>query len=69
VSFSLGHAHWDMGSSDTIIDGQDRRREEAIHAAVAMWLDHYLRNTCLLDPIGGSASLYDTKARLEKVKS
>jgi tetrathionate reductase subunit A len=39
-----------------------------MHAAVAMWLDHYLRNTCLLDPIGGSVSLYDTKVRLEKVK-
>lgn len=39
-----------------------------MHADVAMWLDHYLRNTCLLDPIGGSVSLFDTKVRLEKVK-
>jgi anaerobic selenocysteine-containing dehydrogenase len=70
VSFSLGHGHWAMGSSDMVIDGQtiagDPRRSHGVHANAAMWTDPYLKNTCLLDPIGGSASFYDTKVRLER---
>ena len=71
VSFSLGHGHWAMGSTDMTIDGQriaaDPRRAEGVHANAAMWLDPHLQNTCLLDPIGGSVSFYDTKVRLVKV--
>lgn len=29
-----------------------------------MWLDPILKNTCMLDPIGGSVSLYDRYVRL-----
>lgn len=71
VSFTLGHGHWAMGASDMVIDGRriaaDPRRAEGVHANAAMWLDPVLRNTCLLDPIGGSVSFYDSKVRLEKV--
>lgn len=38
-----------------------------IHANAATRLDEYLQNTCLIDPIGGSASFYDTKVKLIKV--
>jgi hypothetical protein len=31
-----------------------------------MRLDDYLKNTCLIDPVGGSVSFYDTKVRLVK---
>ncbi len=71
ISFSLGHGHWAMGSSDMTIDGRripgDPRRAEGVHANAAMLLDPYLQDTALLDPIGGSVSFYDTKVRLEKV--
>ena len=71
VAFSLGHGHWAMGSSDVTVDGRevkgDPRRATGVHANAAMRLDDYLKNTCLLDPIGGSVSFYDTKVRLVKV--
>jgi hypothetical protein len=43
------------------------RRATGVHANAAMRLDDYLKNTCLLDPVGGSVSFYDTKVRLVKV--
>jgi anaerobic selenocysteine-containing dehydrogenase len=71
ISFSLGHGHWAVGSSPVTIDGQevpaDLRRTHGLHANAAMWLDPHLKNTCLLDPIGGSVSFYDTRVRLERV--
>lgn len=71
VGFSLGHGHWAVGSSDVTIDGTtvrgDERRSTGVHANAAMRLDDYLGNTCLLDPVGGSASFYDSKVRLVKV--
>lgn len=71
IAFSLGMGHWANGSSDIEIDGQtvrgDPRRARGIHANAAMRLDDYLKNTCLLDPVGGSASFYDTHVRLVPV--
>lgn len=71
VSFSLGHGHWAIGSSDQTIDGEtiraDPRRAQGVHANAAMWIDPHLQNTCMLDPIGGSVSFYDTRVRLERV--
>ena len=71
IGFSLGHGHWANGSSDVTVDGKkikgDPRRATGVHANAAMRLDDYLKNTCLLDPVGGSVSFYDTKIRLVKV--
>ncbi len=71
ITFTLGHGHWATGASDVIIDGKlikgDPRRATGIHANAAMWIDPYLKNTCMLDPVGGSVSFYDTKVRLTKV--
>lgn len=71
ITFTLGHGHFATGSSDQIIDGKlikgDPRRAVGIHANAAMWVDPYLRNTCMLDPVGGSVSFYDTKVKLIKV--
>jgi anaerobic selenocysteine-containing dehydrogenase len=71
IAFSLGMGHWAMGSADVVIDGRvlkgDPRRAAGIHANAAMRLDDYLKNTCLLDPVGGSVSFYDTKVKLVKV--
>ncbi len=71
VSFTLGFGHWATGATDVVIDGTvvkgDPRRARGIHANAAMWVDPYLKNTCMLDPVGGSVSFYDTKVRLIKV--
>jgi anaerobic selenocysteine-containing dehydrogenase len=71
ITFTLGHGHWATGASDVKIDGEiikgDPRRATGIHANAAMWIDPYLKNTCMLDPVGGSVSFYDTKVKLIKV--
>lgn len=71
IGFSLGHGHWASGSSDIIVDGKkikgDPRRAAGVHANAAMRLDDYLKNTCMLDPVGGSVSFYDTKVTLTKI--
>lgn len=71
VTFFLGFGHWATGAADVTIDGKlikgDPRRATGIHANAAMWVDPYLKNTCMLDPVGGSVSFYDTKVRLIKI--
>jgi len=70
VTFTLGHGHWATGAVDVTIDGKvvkgDPRRATGVHANAAMWVDPYLKNTCMLDPVGGSVSFYDTKINLIK---
>jgi anaerobic selenocysteine-containing dehydrogenase len=70
VGFCLGFGHWAMGSVDVVVDGReikgDLRRATGVHGNAAMRLDDYLKNTCLLDPVGGSVSFYDTKVSLVK---
>jgi len=71
ITFTLGHGHWATGAADVTIDDTivkgDPRRATGIHANAAMWVDPHLKNTCMLDPVGGSVSFYDTKVRLVKV--
>lgn len=71
ITFTLGHGHWATGAGDFIIDGKlikgDPKRATGIHANAAMWVDPYMKNTCMLDPVGGSVSFYDTKVKLIKV--
>jgi anaerobic selenocysteine-containing dehydrogenase len=71
ITFTLGHGHWATGAADVSIDGKvikgDPRRATGVHANAAMWIDPYLKNTCMLDPVGGSVSFYDTKVKLLKV--
>mgnify|MGYP001205409924 CR=1 FL=1 len=71
VSFALGFGHWATGSSDIEIDGHivrgEARRKAGFHANAVMWVDPVLKNTCMLDPVGGSVSFYDTYVRLEPV--
>lgn len=70
ITFTLGHGHWATGAADVTIDGKvikgDPRRATGVHANAAMWVDPYLKNTCMLDPVGGSVSFYDTKVKLVK---
>lgn len=71
ITFTVGHAHWATGAVDQTIDGTvikgDARRAAGIHANAAMWVDPYLKNTCMIDKVGGSVSFYDTMVKLVRV--
>jgi anaerobic selenocysteine-containing dehydrogenase len=71
VAFSLGHGHWSYGSNEVVIDGQavpsDPRRAGGIHANAAMRLDPVLKNTGLVDTVGGSAVFYQSQVKLVRV--
>lgn len=71
VAFSLGFGHWAAGARQMTIDGvtlvADSRRASGVHANAAMRLDPVLKNTGLVDPVGGSAVFYQTQVRLVKV--
>ncbi len=71
IGFSLGFGHWAYGGVDVTIDGVtvpgDARRVKGIHANAAMRVDPYLKNTTLVDPVGGSAVFYDTQVKVVKV--
>jgi anaerobic selenocysteine-containing dehydrogenase len=71
VTFNLGHGHWALGAEDVTIDGTvikgDKKRAGGVHANAAMWIDPHLKNTCMIDKVGGSVSFYDTRVKLIKV--
>lgn len=71
VTFVIGYGHWVTGVVDVSIDNKlikgDPKRAAGINANAAMWIDPYLKNTCMLDPVGGSVSFYDTKVKLIRV--
>lgn len=71
VAVSTGYGHWAFGSSDVVVDGVvikgDSRRATGIHVNPIFRLDDNLRGTPLSEPIGGSASFYDTWVTLQKV--
>ncbi len=68
VSWSYGH--WAYGARDVVVDGQtvpgDPRRTAGLCGNPVLLLDTGTQTTCLTDPIGGSASFYDTKVKLVK---
>ena len=70
VAFALGFGHFAYGGVDVTIDGQvikgDARRTRGIHANAAMRVDPYLKNTTLVDSVGGSAVFYDSKVKVVK---
>ena len=70
IAFSLGHGHFAYGSVDLSIDSLvikgDARRARGVHANAAMRVDPYLKNTCLMDCVGGSAVFYDSRVKLVK---
>jgi len=71
VAFSLGHGHWAYGAGDVVIDGVrvpgDPRRATGVHANAAMRVDPVLKNTGLVDLVGGSAVFYQSQVKLVKV--
>ena len=71
VAFALGYGHFAYGGTDVLVDGVrikgDPRRVRGFHANVAMRVDPHLKNTTLLDPVGGSAVFYDSRVKIVKV--
>jgi len=68
VSWSFGH--WGYGAADAVIGGTtvagDKRRTTGLCPNAAMKIDPVLKNSCMSDPIGGSASFYETRVNLVK---
>jgi anaerobic selenocysteine-containing dehydrogenase len=71
VAISWSFGHWGYGASDAIVDGKvikgEARRATGICPNAAMTVDAALKNSCMSDPIGGSASFYDTRVNLVHV--
>ncbi|MFQ5683106.1 MAG: molybdopterin oxidoreductase, partial [Candidatus Binatia bacterium] len=71
VAVSWHYGHWAYGAGDAEIDGKlikgDPRRATGLCPNAVMRADRGLKNVCLTDPIGGSASFYDTRVKLAKV--
>ncbi|NTU48392.1 MAG: molybdopterin oxidoreductase, partial [Syntrophobacteraceae bacterium] len=71
VAFSLGHGHWAYGAQGFVVDGEtvvaDPRRGTGVHANAAMRVDPVLKNTGLVDTVGGSAVFYQSQVKLVKV--
>lgn len=71
IAFSLGGGHWAYGAGEVVIDGvrvpADPRRATGIHANAAMRVDPVLKNTGLVDLVGGSAVFYQSQVKLVKV--
>jgi len=71
ITFSLGHGMWGAGATDLVLDGMlykaAEKRQGGVHANAAMWIDPNLKNTCMIDKVGGSVSFYDTKVKLVAV--
>ncbi len=71
VAVSWHFGHWAYGSRDVTVDGElvrgDPNRGRGVNPNPVMLEDTSVGNVCLTDPIGGSASFYDTQVRLVKV--
>ncbi len=79
VSATNPEGVWDLGNGTTkamigkvqVTEPSDRgwlqKRAGGVHANAAMWVDPHLKNTCMIDKVGGSVSFYDTKVKLIKI--
>lgn len=70
VSFVVGYGHKGYGGSDVEVDGKvtkgSKIRSAGINLNPIMRGEPDVAGASLLDPIGGSASFYDTKATITK---
>ncbi len=71
VAVSWHFGHWAYGARDVVINGRvikgDPRRATGLCPNSVMLEDPVLKNVSLTDPIGGSASFYDTRVKVVKV--
>ena len=68
AAVSWHYGHWAYGARDIVVDGKtikgDPRRATGLCPNAAMRIDEGLKNVCLSDVIGGSASFYDTRVKV-----
>ena len=68
VAASWHYGHWAYGSHDVVVDGHlingDKRRAAGICPNHVMQLDPVVKDVCITDPIGGSASFSSTMVNL-----
>ncbi len=71
VAVSWHYGHWAYGATNIVVDGKvipgDPRRATGLCPNAAMRVDDATKDMCLTDPIGASASFYDTRVKLVKV--
>lgn len=71
LAVSWHYGHWAYGSNDVVVDGHkisgDRRRATGICVNHIMAVDPLLKDVCLTDPIGGSASFSNTRVNVVPV--
>ena len=71
ISISHSYGHWEYGSKSHEVDSKGTEHAtwigKGVSANPVMRLDPVLNDVTLQDPIGGSASFYDTKVKIEKV--
>ena len=71
VAISWHFGHWAYGSRDVLVDGElvkgDPTRARGILPNPLMLEDTRVGNVCLTDPIGGSASYFDTPVKLTRL--
>lgn len=71
ATVSWHYGHWAYGSNDVEVNGQtirgDRRRATGLCPNLVMAVDPILKDVSLTDPIGASASFFDTQIRLEPI--
>ncbi|MCF8107749.1 MAG: molybdopterin-dependent oxidoreductase [Desulfohalobiaceae bacterium] len=71
VAVSWHYGHWAYGANEVVVDGEriqgDTRRGAGLCPNHLMRVDPVLKNVCLTDPIGGSASFNSTMVNLTKV--
>ena len=71
ASVSHHFGHWAYGGSDIVVDGTsikgDKRRTKGITPNPLMLVDPILKNTGITDPIGASASFFESFVKLVKV--
>ena len=64
LAVSWHYGHWAYGSNDVVVDGNmirgDKRRAAGLCPNMVMEVDPILKDVSLTDPIGASASFYDT---------
>jgi len=70
IAVSWHFGHWAYGSADVEVDGEvirgEARRRTGLCTNVLLMSDPHLGDVCMTDPIGGSASFYDTRVRVMK---
>jgi len=68
IPHSLGH--WQYGAKSFKLDGKDTQTRKWIgrgaSANPVMTVDPHLKDVCMTDPIGGSASFYDSRVGIRK---